>query len=104
MIIREKDRKNIIELAKRSIKTPSKILAYGSRVNGKAHDMSDLDLVIVSDNGKTLNINELNDFKEKLRDSNIPILVQVMDWYRIPESFHENILNNYIELLRISDE
>lgn len=97
MKIREKDRLAIIDLAKKTIKQPNKILAYGSRVNGDAHDMSDLDLVILSNNQEKIDIDDLMEFKEKLRESNIPIIVQVLDWYRIPKSFHENILAGYEE-------
>ncbi len=95
MIIREKDRKSIIDLAFKTIKTPSELWAFGSRVNGDAHDMSDLDLVIVTNSSEKLNIDELVTFKDSLRESNIPIIVQVMDWSRVPQSFHNNILENY---------
>ena len=95
MIIRENDKLEIINIAQRTIKTSSELWAFGSRVNGDAHDMSDLDLVIVPNDKKKLDISELMDFKENLQESNIPILIQVMDWNRIPESFHDNILNNY---------
>jgi len=94
MLLREKDKNAIIAFAK-EIKTPIKILAYGSRVSGEAHDMSDLDLVIISKDKKKLDIDELVTFKEKLQKSNIPIIVQVVDWYRIPEYFHDSILQNY---------
>ena len=42
---------------------------------------------------------ELTDFELAVAESNIPILVQIFDWARIPESFHKNILNNY-EILK----
>ncbi len=95
MIIREKDKQAIINLSKKTIKTPSHIWAFGSRINGDAHETSDLDLVIVSNTNEKLDINELMEFKEQLKKSNIPILVQVMDWNSIPESFQKNILKNY---------
>ena len=40
-------------------------------------------------------------FKKKIQESNIPIIVQVLDWYKIPESFRKNILSNYEELCEI---
>ncbi len=95
MLLREKDKNEIALIAEQTIKTPSQILAYGSRVNGDAHDTSDLDLVIVTKEKKPLDIDELLDFRESLKKSNIPILIQVLDWGRIPESFRENILKNY---------
>lgn len=98
MLLREKDKNEIVLIAEQTIKTPSQILAYGSRVNGDAHDTSDLDLVIVTKEKKPLDIDELLDFRESLQKSNIPILIQVLDWDRIPESFQENILKNYESL------
>jgi predicted nucleotidyltransferase len=104
MIIRDKDKLEIINLGIQTIKTPAQIWAFGSRVNGDAHDTSDLDLVIVPDDNKKLDINELMSFKDSLRESNIPILVQAMDWNRIPKSFYNNILNNYEVVVRVGNE
>ena len=101
MLLRDKDRVCISTLAIKILKTPSQIWAFGSRINGKAHDTSDLDLVIVTDNHKKLPINEFISFKEAIKNSNIPILVQILDWERIPESFHQNILDNYTVLVKI---
>jgi predicted nucleotidyltransferase len=93
--IREKDHKTLCNIAKECFKTPIEIWAYGSRVNGDNHDASDLDLVIRTADLAPLDFRELFDFQEQLQESNIPILVQVMDWNKIPESFHSNILKNY---------
>ena len=75
------------------------IWAYGSRVDGTAHETSDLDLVLRSKDLKPIPTMELTDFELAVAESNIPILVQIFDWARIPESFHKNILNNY-EILK----
>lgn len=104
MIIRQKDNDTIISIAKHTLHTPCKLLAYGSRVNGEAHDMSDLDMVLVSKDGKKIDISEFVNFKENLQDSTIPILMQISDWNRIPESFHKNILANCEEMVRIGYE
>ncbi len=103
MLIREQDKLKIIELASSSIKTPSELWAFGSRVNGDAHDMSDLDLVIVPLDDKRLDIDEFINFKDSLRESNIPIIVQVMDWNKIPKSFHDNIYRNYEVIYKKGD-
>ena len=99
MLLRDKDRDSILTIAQKIFKEPVSIWAYGSRVNGKAHSMSDLDLALVSKNNKKIDIDEYMNFKELLRDSNIPILIQVLDWNRIPQYFHKNILYNYVELI-----
>lgn len=101
MILRNKDKVSIINIAKKTLKTPLEIWAYGARVNGDAHDMSDLDLAILTDSKKKLDIEELMNFKNVLQKSNIPILIQVLDFNRVPESFHKNISANYEVLLKI---
>ncbi|MEA3316194.1 MAG: nucleotidyltransferase domain-containing protein [Campylobacterota bacterium] len=102
MLIREKDKDIIIKIAKKTLKTPCQLLAYGSRVSGEAHDISDLDMVILSNNGEKLDIEEFINFKEELLDSSIPILIQLSDWNRIPKSFHKNIISNNEEIIRIN--
>lgn len=71
------------------------VWAYGSRVNGQAHGGSDLDLVIrnpVDLNKPSENFAAL---KTALIDSNIPILVDIVDWAVIPESFYQQIEQRY---------
>ncbi len=93
--LREKDHKSLMNMADSCFKTPIEIWAYGSRVNGDSHDASDLDLVVCSAGNRGLDWHELVSFQEHIQESNIPILVQVMDWNKIPESFHKNILKKY---------
>lgn len=52
MILREKDKQLIVDLVKENISQPVKLWAFGSRVNGDAHDTSDLDLVLISEDKK----------------------------------------------------
>ena len=104
MLIRPQDREKIIALAQQTLHQPLKLWAYGSRVTGEAHDTSDLDLVLVSKDGKKVDMSEFIAFKEALQDSTIPILIQLLDYNRIPESFHKNILENYEEMTRVCYE
>ena len=60
------------------------VWAYGSRVNGSAHEASDLDLVLRSPTLEPLGP-EYSDLVAALEESNIPILVQVHDWARLPK-------------------
>ncbi len=71
------------------------VWAYGSRVNGRSHDGSDLDLVLRSPTLEPLGCEYL-ELVEALEQSNIPILVQVHDWARLPESFHREIERDYV--------
>lgn len=90
MILRDKDKERLIAIFETST-VAIEIWAYGSRVNGDAHDGSDLDLVIRTPSLKSLPIDVFLDLKEKIQESNIPIVVELFDWARLPESFHKNI-------------
>ena len=96
MILRSQDKKEILDIAKKVFKTPLEILAYGSRVDGTAHDTSDLDLVLRSKDLNPINKKEWLDFKNQIENSNIPIIVQLFDWAVIPEHFQKQILKNHI--------
>ena len=73
------------------------VWAYGSRVNGSAHEASDLDLVLRSPTLEPLGP-EYSDLVAALEESNIPILVQIHDWARLPERFHQEIQRAYVVL------
>ena len=95
MILASKYKKQICAIANQSFSTSCHIIAYGSRVNGDAHDTSDLDLVIKSNTDNSISVDEVIEFKYNLENSNIPILIEVLIWDKLPESFKSNILNRY---------
>jgi predicted nucleotidyltransferase len=90
MLLRKKD-KEALEQIFSSSETPIEVWAYGSRVNGNAHEGSDLDLVVLSKNRQRLPPELYLRLNEKIKNSNIPILVELWDWAMLPESFHRNI-------------
>ncbi len=69
----------------------AQVWAYGSRINGTAHEGSDLDLVLVGDG-------DIYALKEALQESNIPFLVDVVKFENLPESFKKEILKKYVVL------
>lgn len=71
----------------------AEIWAYGSRVNGNAHEASDLDLVVKNFNSKEAILSEL---KILINDSNIPILVDINEFNYLPESFQKEILKKFV--------
>ncbi len=75
------------------------VWAYGSRVNGRSHDGSDLDLVMRGPGLNEIPIGQLGDFEEAVRDSTIPFLVEARDWARLPERFHREIERGYVVLV-----
>lgn len=72
------------------------VWVYGSRVNGRSHDGSDLDLVLRGPGLKEIPSDQLGDFEEAVRESNIPFLVEARDWTRLPERFHREIEGDYV--------
>lgn len=102
MILRDKDKVRLKAIFS-SIKTPVEVWAFGSRVNGSAHDGSDLDLVLRTHDLQKLPFKEFAELHNKIKESNIPIYVQLFDWARIPDSFKKNIEQQY-EVLFLSTD
>ena len=73
----------------------AEVWAYGSRVNGRAHEASDLDLVVRGPALQPLGA-RLVRLVEAFRESSLPIIVQVCDWGRLPESFQREIAQQYV--------
>ena len=93
-MLREKDKQTLLQIFS-GLQLPAQVWAYGSRVNGIAHEGSDLDLVIRGEDLKPLPAAVFNNLNNKIKESNIPILVELRDWALLPESFHKNILQQY---------
>jgi predicted nucleotidyltransferase len=70
----------------------AEVLAYGSRVTGASHEGSDLDLVALSRVDRTRPLAGVTHLREAFSESDLPILVDVLDWARIPESFRQEII------------
>ena len=95
LYIRPKDLTLLQTLLARHLPPDVAVWAYGSRVNGDAHEASDLDLVLRTPELEELPAAVLARFREALTDSNLPIFVDVHDWARLPASFHPRILARY---------
>jgi len=72
------------------------VWAYGSRVSGQAHEGSDLDLVIRHPAQLSRPQNNLPRLRAALVESNLPMLVDVLDWARIPEPFRREIQRHHV--------
>jgi len=71
----------------------AEIWAYGSRLSGDAHEGSDLDLVVKNFGQDDLYLPEL---KELLTESNIPFLIDIHEYDKLPKSFQVEIKRNYV--------
>lgn len=73
----------------------AEIWAYGSRLTDNCHSGSDLDLVVKSFNEKDKYLYEL---KELLNDSDIPFLIDIHEFDKLPQSFQAEILRSYVRV------
>jgi len=74
----------------------AEVWAYGRRVNGEGHDGSDLDLVVRNPAALDQPQKQLYALREALSESNLPMLVDMLDWARIPESFRREIERQHV--------
>ncbi len=75
------------------------VWAYGSRITGRSHEGSDLDLVLRGPGLAKIGTSQLAAFNEAIQESTIPFLVEARDWARLPESFHREIEREYVVLV-----
>ncbi len=76
----------------------AEVWAYGSRVNGDAHEGSDLDLVLRNPADLRAPCAGSTALKLALQDSLLPMLVDVHDWAHLPARFQQNIERRYVAL------
>ena len=69
------------------------VRAFGSRIKQSAKSWSDLDLAIVG--VEKLENHNLYDLKEAFEESDLPIRIDVLDWYTISQEFQAVINARY---------
>lgn len=90
--LREKDKTILETLLKKYLGFYNvKVVAYGSRTNGKSHDTSDLDLVVKHNDKTTVPLEELSQCIEAIQESEVAIIVELRDYYSLPNSFQQEI-------------
>ncbi len=75
------------------------VWAHGSRIDGTAHETSDLDLVVRHPGD--LEVPQGSAFralKEAISESNLPFLVELFDWARLPAAFWDHIARRHVVL------
>lgn len=89
--LRAQDRKEVERILSQFVPN-EEVWAYGSRVDGSGHELSDLDLVVRHPADlKQKQAGVLDELKEAFTESNLPFLVDVHDWARLPATFWANI-------------
>lgn len=73
----------------------AEIWAYGSRIKNDSHSGSDLDLTVKNFHEENKSISEL---REMISDSDIPFLIEIQEFDKLPESFQKEILKMYLPI------
>lgn len=95
--LRASDQAQLRQLLARYV-PQAQVWAYGSRVTGQSHDTSDLDVVLRNPGDLKLPLENFWDLKEAVQNSTIAISVDLHDWAYLPEAFHRNIEQAYVQL------
>jgi predicted nucleotidyltransferase len=72
----------------------SRVLAFGSRVQGNHRLFSDLDLAIQGP--QALSLATMSDLREAFSQSDLPIRIDFLDWAMLDDSFRQIIRENHV--------
>lgn len=83
------------EIIKNILKNyPDKFYAYGSRVKGDFSPLSDLDILVKSDNFDKI----ISELKNKFDESYLPYIVNFTDFNSLDDNFYNLIKNDLVEI------
>jgi type I restriction enzyme S subunit len=74
----------------------TKVWVYGSRINGKSNEKSDLDMVVFAKPEQKL---QVMDLKDAFAESSLPFRVDLFVWGELPEKFQIRIEQEHVEFL-----
>jgi uncharacterized protein len=80
------------------------VWAYGSRVEGSSRPASDLDLVLRDAVNPEHPTGQVSALRAALRESDLPILVDIHDWASLPPTFRAEIQRAYVVLQDLSSK
>ena len=84
------EHRELLQALFQEIVPEAEVWAYGSRVKEGSHPGSDLDLVLKLPSGEVPAV-ALNQLRQRLEESALPMLVDVHDWQRLPPAFQNEI-------------
>ncbi len=89
--LRPQDRKEVERILSHFVPN-EEVWAYGSRVDGSGHELSNLDPVIRHPADLKIPVGLiLAELREAFSESNLPFLVDVHEWASLPTAFWANI-------------
>ncbi len=80
--------------------TPFECWVFGSRARGTARPDSDLDICLRGD--VAVPLEELGRLREAYEASNLPFVVDLVDFRDLPEVFQQQVLRDGIRILKVS--
>lgn len=78
----------------------AEVWAHGSRIDGRGHGGSNLDLVLRGPGLLPIPVDRLARLRKAFRDSSIPFLVETHDWARLPAGFRRRIERKHVVVTR----
>lgn len=100
MIELDPEHRRIIESILGGIVPGIEVRAFGSRVSGNARRYSDLDLVLVGERAVPGAVIER--LKEAFSASDLPMMVDVLDWHTLGASFRTTLQDSPFHLVQAS--
>lgn len=97
LYLSERHREQVLALIRQHVPM-AEILVYGSRVTGRSHDGSDLDIALRLGQGVPISREAMAALREAFAESTLPFLVDIRDWSCLPETFHQEIERRYVFL------
>jgi predicted nucleotidyltransferase len=82
----------------------AEVWAYGSRVTGGSREGSDLDLVVRNPADLRAEEPALGRLIRAFIDSDLPIIVEVHDWARLPAAFQREIERTHVVLPKVESK
>lgn len=76
------------------------VWAFGSRVNGRPQKFSDLDLALIpGEKDEKIDWRMIEKLKDAFSESDLPIMIDVIDYNSVSENFRKIIFENHSVLL-----
>lgn len=82
-------RRIVLGVLKEQLPEGARVWVFGSRATGRARRYSDLDLAV--DAGRRLTIDETATLREAFEESDLPYVVDIVDWNTVNEGFRKII-------------
>ena len=95
----EKNWKIVEDIIHQTLPSDAKVYVFGSRVKGTARRGSDLDLAF--DLGRPLTRQEAFELAEAFEESDLPIMVDVVDLHRITPTFRAIVESEMVEFFHL---